>query len=101
MVALKYRPTTGISLATLYEQAYDIQEFEPKDFSGEAILEWSLAAPSNTIIYLWAYADSNTIETINESGEYIASGGEDDNGKLVTTSGVSEDNHMTLALAPE
>ena len=101
VVALKYRPTTGITLSTLYEQAYDIQIIEPKDFSGKAILDWSLAVPSNSIIYLWAYADSNTIETVNESGEYVASGGDDDNGKMVTTSGVSEDNHMTLGQAPE
>jgi hypothetical protein len=101
IVALKYRPTTGITLSTLYEQAYDIQIIEPKDYSGKAILDWSLAVPSNSIIYLWAYADSNTIETVNESGEYVASGGDDDNGKLVTTSGVSDGNHMTLGQAPE
>jgi hypothetical protein len=101
VVALKYRPTTGISLATLYEQAYDIQEFEPSDFSGQAILDWSLSVPSNSIIYLWAYADSGIIETVNESGEYVASGGDDDNGKMVTSSGLSEGNHMTLGQAPE
>jgi hypothetical protein len=31
----------------------------------------------------------------------VASGGDDDNGKLVTTSGVSDGNHMTLGQAPE
>lgn len=101
VVALKYRPTTGISLATLYEQAYDVQVFEPSDFSGQAIIDWSLSVPSNSIIYLWAYADSNNIKTVNESGEYVASGGDDDNGKMVTSSGLSEGNHMTLGQAPE
>lgn len=101
VVALKYRPTTGISLATLYEQAYDIQVIEPKEFTGQAILDWSLSVPSNSIIYLWAYADSGIIGTVNESGEYVASGGDDDNGKMVTESGLSEGNHMTLGQAPE
>ena len=101
VVALKYRPTTGISLATLYEQAYDVQVFEPDDFSGQSILDWSLSVPSNSIIYLWAYADSNNIETVNESGEFLASGGDDDNGKIVTSSGLSEGNHMTLGQAPD
>ncbi|MFT5686795.1 MAG: hypothetical protein ACI8RZ_007752, partial [Myxococcota bacterium] len=101
VVALKYRPTTGISLATLYEQAYDIQEFEPADFAGQSSIDWSLSVPSNSIIYLWAYSDSGNIGTVNESGEFIASGGDDDNGKMVTSSGLSEGNNMTLGQAPE
>ena len=99
VVALKYRPTTGMSVATLLEQAYDAEIVDIKDLRGEETLSWALGVPAETVIYLWAYADSGSIGTINESGEYIASGGEDDSGTLVTQTGSDAGHSLALGQA--
>lgn len=99
VVAMKYRPTTGMSVSSLLDQAYDVEIIDAKKLQGKETLSWSLGVPAQTAIYLWAYADSGSIGTINESGEYIASGGDDDDGMLVTTAGSDDGHDLALGLA--
>ncbi len=95
VAALKYRPDGQLSVSEL-EDAYDYDVFtEP---SGSA-LEWGLTTPADTIVYLWAYVDLDGDGIVNESGEYVASGGEDDNGKLPTGSSGANNIDMNLATA--
>ena len=46
--------------------------------------DFSLTAPKETLIYLWAYIDVDSNGYVNESREPVSSGGEDDNGKFPT-----------------
>ncbi len=87
VVALKYRPNTGFD-PTQADIAYDIQSFEWSELSTATALDWDLVVPSDTFVYLWAFADTNADGMVNQSGEPVASGGSDGNGKVPTgTSG--------------
>ena len=89
VVALKYRPNTGFD-PTQGDISYDIHSFDWSELSTATTLDWDLVVPSDTFIYLWAFADTNADGMVNQSGEPIASGGTDENGKLPTgTSGFS------------
>lgn len=101
VAALKYRPSGEISVSTLEEEAYDLTTWEPGDTSGQTALPYSLSVPANTIVYLWAYADSGTNGLVNESGEYVASGGENDAGKFPTGSTNSTGQDLNLGTAGE
>jgi hypothetical protein len=83
VTALKYRPDAEFLVETL-DDAYDTTKFEWEDLASAESVDFSLVVPSNTIAYLWAYADANANGLLNESGEKVASGGDDDNGKLST-----------------
>jgi hypothetical protein len=87
VVALKYRPNTGFD-PTQGDISYDIESFEWSELSTATTLDWDLVVPSDTFVYLWAFADVDGDGMVNQSGEPIASGGTDENGKLPTgTSG--------------
>ena len=85
VAALKYRPTTDLSLTTLASNAYDYDSFEWPDLTGQSSVEFDLGVPANAIVYMWAYADEDGDGIVNESGEMVASGGDDDSGTVVTT----------------
>ncbi len=95
VAALKYRPDGQLSVAEL-QNAYDYDVFDEPSGSS---LDWGLTVPADSIVYLWAYVDMDGDGVVNESGEYVASGGEDDNGKLPTGSTGVSDIDMNLATA--
>jgi len=51
-------------------------------------------------VYLWAYADMDGNGVVNESGEPIASGG-DENGKVPTGTTPTSSNDLSLHTANE
>jgi hypothetical protein len=96
VAALKYRPTGGFDITTS-DALYDSEEFEWPDLTGESSKSFSLTVPASSRVYLWAYADTDTDGNVNESGEPVASGGVDDNGRLDTTT--SSQSGITMGLA--
>lgn len=96
VAALQHRPN-GQFAASELEDGYDLEVFESP--SGDA-LSWSLTVPADTTVYLWAYVDADGDGMVNESGEQVASGGEDDDGTLDSGSGVSGID-MNLATAKQ
>ena len=84
-----------LQMRSLESIAYDYDLFEWPDLTGETVKDWRLAVPSNTIVYLWAYVDEDVDGIVNESGEPVASGGEDSAGTMST--GVDNSDH-TLEL---
>jgi hypothetical protein len=98
--ALKYRPNNDLTVTSLESIAYDYDEFEWADLTGETIKDWRLAVPSNTIVYLWAYVDEDIDGIVNESGEAVASGGSDDAGSLAVTT-INSDHTLELSYSEE
>ena len=86
VAAAKYRFEGDLELEELDEKAYGYKVFEWPDITGKSSVDWSVVVPANTLLYLWAYADENANGTVNESGEAVASGGDDDNGRFQTSS---------------
>ena len=87
-------------MTSLESIAYDYDEFEWADLTGETIKDWRLAVPSNTIVYLWAYVDEDIDGIVNESGEAVASGGSDDAGSLAVTT-INSDHTLELSYSEE
>lgn len=87
--ALKYRPGADVAAATLADDAYDLETFAWADLAGNATLPYSLTLPGNTIVYLWAYADTDGDGVLNEPGEPVASSGVNASGKFPTGSASS------------
>lgn len=96
VVALKYRPTSDITAASIEAESWDVQSFEWSDLSGQATVPYSLTVPANTIVYLWAYADTDSDGTLNEEGEPVASGGVNGNGKFPTGTSSTSGQDMNL-----
>ena len=86
VAALKYRPTSDLSLTSFTSNAFDYDSFEWPELSGNTNVAFSLGVPANSIVYMWAYADTDGDGIVNESGEPIASGGKDSAGTLDTNS---------------
>ena len=95
VAALKYRPSGALSASALESDAYDYEQVLWPDLEGQTSVSWDLGVPANTTVYLWAYADEDVDNLLNESGEAVASGGLDDNGRM--DSGSSDSSH-TLSL---
>jgi len=101
VTALKYRPTGDIAVATLEDESYDIQSWTAAEIAGQTSLDYSLSAPANTIVYLWAYADEGSNGTVNENEERVASGGDNDAGKFPTGAGNSNNQGLELRVADD
>jgi len=97
VAALKYRPEGELSVQDIEENSYDMEVFTPSDLAGKDVIDWKLTVPSETIAYLWAYYDQESNGMVNEPGEPLASGGEDDNGKFPTGSSSTSNINMILA----
>lgn len=97
VAALKYRPNTSFDI-TNSAAVYDVAEFSYADIPGQQSVSYDLIVPADTVVYLWAYADTDVDGQVNESGELVASGCSDDNGRLETT-GSSTGNDLPLATA--
>jgi hypothetical protein len=99
IVALKFRPQGSISITDIEEiQSYDTQTYEWEELQGKTEVSFTLMAPKETIIYLWAYIDVDSNGYVNESLEPVASAGEDDNGKFPTGNINIEGVNMTLTV---
>lgn len=99
VTALKRRPNREFPEADLLADGYDWQIFEWSELQGRTSLDWALTVPSNTIVYLWAYADFDADGVYNEADEAIGSGGLDATGRLSTETGVSG-RELVLGFAP-
>jgi hypothetical protein len=100
VAALKYRPNNDLTVTSLESIAYDYDEFEWGDLNRETVKDWRLAVPSSTIVYLWAYVDEDVDGIVNESGEPVSSGGEDNAGTL-SVGTTNSDHTLELARADE
>jgi len=85
VAALKYRPDTDISSSDLPD-GYDFAGFDWSELSGETAVPFDLMVPSNTTLYLWAYADTDGDGVLNEVDEPIAAASGSDNGRISVTS---------------
>ncbi len=96
VVALKYRPS-GDLVVTDPAVHYDIQTFSWSDIStGTTAVDWQLLVPSDTIIYLWAFADTNGDGVVNGPGEPIGAYNAHDHGR--TPSGQTGFGGIDIAL---
>ena len=101
VAATKYRLQGDIAVDDFDDNTYGFEVFEWPDITGTSSLNWSMVVPTDTLIYLWAYADENANGVVNESGEAVASGGEDDNGRMVTSADSTEPLNLILNYAGE
>ncbi len=99
VTALKYRPSHEIAVSTLEGEAYDMVSWTAAEISGQTSIPYSLDVPANTIVYLWAYADNDSNGIVNEPGEHVASGGENDAGKFPTGATSATGQDLDLAAA--
>jgi len=82
--ALKYRPS-GDLLITDPAVAYDTDTFAWSELSSAGTeLAWDLTLPSDTIVYLWAFADTDGDGIVNGPGEPIGPYNPSDHGKTPT-----------------
>ncbi len=86
VAAMKFRPASDISIADLVARSYEYETWSTADLAGQGSVEYELPVPANTIIYLMAYADLGGNGVVNESDEPVASGSQDNNGRLPTGS---------------
>ncbi len=67
---LKYMLNGDIDASELV-YAYDYRVFEPEELAGQSSLSYSLMAPGETTVYLWATADVDDDEVLNESEDPV------------------------------
>lgn len=96
VAALKYRPNTDLNIAET-SNVYDIDTFEWSDITGQTSKDFALVVPADTIVYLWAYADTDADGFVNEVGDPVSVAGEDENGRFPT--GTSSVGGVALELA--
>jgi len=77
VVGGKYVGEMEILVSTL-EDAYDYDVFGPEQLAGAEQLDYTLLAPANTSMYLYAAADLDNDGMIDGNSEGWACGGEDD-----------------------
>jgi hypothetical protein len=71
VAALKYRPTTDVTVAQVTADAYDLQSWSQAELSGSSSQPYELSVPQGTILYVWAYVDADSDGTLNEEGEHV------------------------------
>ena len=67
---LKYFPNGDLEASAL-ESAYDYQVFGPDELAGQSSVAYDLMAPGNATVYLWATADVDNDEVLNESEDPV------------------------------
>ncbi len=95
VTALKYKPNGEFDITDL-SIAYDADSYSWSDLTGQTEVPFTVVVPSNTVVYLWAFADSDADGEVNESGDYVASGGEE-SGKVAT--GTTNSSGIELSLS--
>ncbi len=93
VMASKYKPDIDLSASDIPAIAYDYTVWTGADLTGDA-LDFTLIAPADTLVYLWAYLDADNDGIVNEPGEAVASYGSDPSGRLTT----GDSSHTGLAL---
>ncbi len=83
VAAMKYKPDSDLSAGDIPGNAYDYVSYADADLVGDS-LSFTLVAPANTIVYLWAYLDADGDGNVNEAGEAVSSYGNDPSGHLPT-----------------
>jgi hypothetical protein len=84
VAALKYRPTADISVSSIEADAYSYTTYDWADLTGNSSVPYSVRVPANTVVYLWAYADTDGDGNVNEPGEHVASSGAGGAGQVAT-----------------
>ena len=97
VAAMKYRPDTQIQSADIPDNSYDYEDFSDAELTGSSI-PFTLIAPANTIVYFWAYLDSDGDGAVNEVGEQVGSFGGESSGRLAT--GTESRTDMAVTLHP-
>lgn len=98
IAALKYLPGEDEALSDMEDEAYDIISYEWSEVEVATGLEFNLAVPANTIVYLVAYADEDNDGIVAELDEAKAHGGNGDHGRVPTSSSSQE---MGMILNPD
>jgi hypothetical protein len=88
VAALRYVPGVDLSVSSL-ASGYDFQTFVWSEIDGQTAIPYSLVVPSNTTMYLWAYADSDADGRVNEVAEPMATGGTRAGGEVRTGTSTS------------
>jgi hypothetical protein len=96
VTALKYRPDLDLSVTYIQDESYDFQSFTWAELQGAEEVEWELTVPNETITYLWAYLDHNDNGVVQEPGEAVSNGGEDENGKFPTGNSSTDNIRISL-----
>ena len=96
VAALKYRPSLDLSVSYIQEESYDYQAFSWSEIQNASEISWELTVPNETITYLWAYLDHNDNGVVQEPGEAVSNGGEDENGKFPTGNSSTENIRISL-----
>jgi hypothetical protein len=86
IAAIKFLPDEEFTSTDLLDASYDVVHYEPAELTGQSALPFALAVPSNTVIYLLAFGDTDGDGTLNEPDDPIASGSSHDSGRLATGS---------------
>ncbi|MCB9742190.1 MAG: hypothetical protein H6741_18490 [Alphaproteobacteria bacterium] len=71
IAALRYRPNLDISLSSLETAAYSSESWTWAELQGAESKSFILPVPADTIVYLWAYGDTDADDVLNESGEFV------------------------------
>ena len=71
MTAMKYRVEQEFSVDIFEEQAYGVVEYEWEELQGKSFVPWQVTVPSQTIVYLWAYIDTDNDGLVNEPGSQL------------------------------
>lgn len=92
VAALKYRPNSDLAVSDMEDFSYGTNEWSWAEVQGQSSLDFTIPVPGNTIVYLWAYADSGdsgTLGIVNEVGEFVGISGSN-SGRIPTgTDGAS------------
>ncbi len=97
VAALKYRPDTDITTTDMINNAYDWTLYSGGDLAGDE-LSYSLIAPANTIVYVWAYLDGDGDGTLNEVSDAVGAINRDEQGRLATGSTAHTGKDILLAV---
>ena len=92
---LKYFPSGDLSLSA-FDEAYDYEAWTAEEFQNQSGLSFSLMAPANTTAYLWATADVDNDETLNESEDPV---GCPNGGSCMIATGTSSQSGLDIQLA--
>jgi hypothetical protein len=96
MAAMKYRMNTEFPVGALESSAYEYMAWGPDDLGEAESVEWELVVPANSVVYLWAYMDSDGDDMVNEIYEPVASSGSGSAGAFSTGEASQSDIDLTM-----
>ncbi|MCB9764129.1 MAG: hypothetical protein H6739_30440 [Alphaproteobacteria bacterium] len=98
VAALKYQPQSELSLSQLEAYSYGYEVWDASALSGVESVSFNIPVPSDTIVYMWAYGDTDGDGMINESGEYVGTPNGSTTGRVPTGRTGVADLDVRLAL---